>query len=46
MYRRYAIVSEQDIADAGARIEHAIGKRNGRTATVRRSQANGKLLSS
>ena len=50
VYRRYAIVSEQDIADAGTRLEEAAHKRNSRTTTktttVRRPEANAKLLNS
>jgi integrase len=50
VYRRYAIVSEQDIADAGARLEQAMNKRHSRTTTktttVRRSARDVKLLSS
>jgi integrase len=51
VYRRYAIVSEQDIADAGARLEEASHKRNSsrtttKTTTVRRREADAKLLSS
>jgi len=50
VYRRYAIVSEQDIADAGARLEEAAHKRNSRTTTktttVRSREADAKLLSS
>ena len=50
VYRRYAIVSEQDIADAGARLEEASHKRNSRTTTktttVRSREADAKLLSS
>jgi hypothetical protein len=46
VYRRYAIVSEQVIADADARLEEASHKRHSRTATVRRREADAKLLSS
>jgi hypothetical protein len=33
VYRRYAIVSEQDIADAEERWDHVMNKRHGRTTT-------------
>ena len=50
VYRRYAIVSEQDIADAGARLENAMSDRQSRTTTktttARRTARGGKLLSS
>jgi hypothetical protein len=46
VYRRYAIVSEQDIADAGSRLEHAMDKTRERLqkpVKVRQPQANAKL---
>jgi hypothetical protein len=50
VYRRYAIMSEQDLADAGARLEAAMSKRSQRTTTknttVRPSGRNSKMLSS
>ena len=40
-------MNEQEVADAGARLEEATHKRNSsRTITVRRRKANAKLLSS
>ena len=51
VYRRYAIVSEQDIANAGARLEEASHDRSALgtttpTITVRDQRTNAKLLSS